>query len=141
MVTRKDEAAAFLRMQCDLVRLLFCTRAGGLLLVETVADGLVKWRQGFVREYAGAASLADLDVLANRLFAFFERVYKTRYGDLPPAVVLASVDGVSLPTAREIDDAWEIDEASSEEGRRYFHGDLTKDEVMRDFKASMMRQH
>lgn len=90
------------------------------LLLEVVAAGPHTWRSEFFKAFGG---LAVNGYIADRMFAFFCEQVQRRYG---PGVLAGQVlDTLALPSKpsqREIDDAWEVESFSSEDGRRYFYG-------------------
>ena len=89
-------------------------------LLAVVAGGPMEWRNRFLSVTRG---LAVDEGIADSLFAFFCHQVKKRYGrELSAGRLLDSLEVVSPPTEREIADAWTVDSASSEEGRRFFYG-------------------
>jgi hypothetical protein len=89
------------------------------LLLSIVAGGPQQWRNTFLHECRG---LAVDDHVADMVFRFFCERVREMYGGAPAGLVLDSLEVSSPPTQREIDDAWEVDSQSSEDGRRYFYG-------------------
>lgn len=90
------------------------------VLLQTVAGGPQDWRNRFLRETRGLAVDAGV---ADQLFAFFCHQVQARFGhELSPARLLDALEVSSPPTQREIDESWEAESFSSEEGRRYFYG-------------------
>lgn len=90
------------------------------LLLEVVAAGPHTWRSEFFKAFAG---LAVDGYIADRMFAFFCQQVQLRYGqNVLAGQVLDTLQLPSKPSQREIDDAWEVESFSSEEGRRYFYG-------------------
>jgi len=90
------------------------------LLLEVVAAGPQHWRSTFLRTFPGVAIDASI---SDRIFAFFCQQVQLRYGHgVRASQVLDTMVVPSTPTQREIDNAWEVESFSSEEGRRYFYG-------------------
>ncbi|MFA5945119.1 MAG: hypothetical protein WC876_11715 [Candidatus Thermoplasmatota archaeon] len=89
-------------------------------LLEVVAGGPTHWRQNCLRVCAG---LAVDENIADSLFRFFAERVVAQFGrELSAARLLDALEVASPPSQREIDDAWEVESFSSEDGRRYFYG-------------------
>ena len=89
-------------------------------LLAVVAGGPMEWRNRFLSVTRG---LAVDEGIADSLFAFFCHQVKKRFGrELSASKLLDSLEVISPPTEKEIADAWTVDSASSEEGRRFFYG-------------------
>ena len=93
-------------------------------LAETVAAGPFAWRTGMLRELKGF--LVD-EAIADNAFNFLKaqwEVEATRQGapGMSVETFLNKVEVPTPPTAREIADAWEVESASSEEGKRQMYG-------------------
>lgn len=89
-------------------------------LLEVVAGGQFRWRHTFARAFAG---LPVDDQIALAMFAFFCDQVERRFGHaMRAAEMLDALEVAAPPSQREIDDAWEVESFSSEEGRRYFYG-------------------
>jgi hypothetical protein len=85
-----------------------------------VAGGHVNYVNTFLREFRSMEG-ADRD-MAEMLWSLFLDQWKAKHGRLHPKTYLDSVEQHTPPTAKEIEDAWEVDSASSDDGRRYFEG-------------------
>lgn len=89
-------------------------------LLEVVAGGPKMWRHSLLSTCHG---LAVDEAVADGMFAFFCRRVQAQFGrDQSAGQLLDNLEVFTPPTQREIDDAWEVDSFSSEEGRRYFYG-------------------
>ena len=91
-----------------------------MVLVYTVASGPEMFRQQFLREYRGF--LVDRNI-ADNVFRFFCEQVVRRWGTTPPKVILTDLEKAhkSPPTQEEIDRAWRVDIASSEDGMARFY--------------------
>jgi hypothetical protein len=58
------------------------------------------------------------------LWSLFTSQWLAKHGRLHPKTFLDAIEQHTPPTAKEIEDAWEVESASSEDGRRYFDGTL-----------------
>lgn len=109
------------------------------LLLEVVAGGPDHWRRGFLAETLGLAVNAHV---ADSMFAFFCRQVEQRWGGVRAGDLLDAleVDVVKPPTPREIEEAWLVESASSDEGRRYFYGrDGHPEQLVRQWAAEAAR--
>lgn len=90
------------------------------LLLSVVAGGPTNWRNVFLRNCRG---LAVNEAVADSVFAFFCTQVEYRFGrGVTAGQVLDTLEVPSPLSQKEIDDAWEVESFSSEEGRRYFYG-------------------
>lgn len=89
-------------------------------LAAVVAGGPVHWRLNFQRVFRGYP--VD-EAIADTVFRFFCDQFLKRVGPgVSAAAFLDAIEPITPPTQKEIDEAWEIDSASSEAGRRAFYG-------------------
>ena len=89
-------------------------------LLAVVAGGPQHWRNSFLSTCRG---LAVDESIADSLFAFFCRRVQQQFGrERSAGQLLDSLEVSTPPTPREIDDAWEVESFSSEQGRRHFYG-------------------
>jgi hypothetical protein len=135
--TMRDDAAALLMAQLDVVIRMVTTYADGVMLSEVVAGGPSHWRKIFGRAFRAGRSLPvhELDKLADMLFLLFSRVHVWRFGSTSPGAILDAVEETTPPTEKEIAAAWEIDSGSSEDGRRYFYGpDGSPEDMLRQLR-------
>jgi len=94
--------------------------ADQMLHALIVAGGRVNYIQTFLREFR---SMAGADrAMAEMLWSLFLDQWKAAHGRLHPKTFLDAIEQHTPPTAKEIDDAWVVESASSDEGRRYFEG-------------------
>ncbi len=104
-----------------------------IVLFQVVAGGERLWRTTFMREFRGNKLVTD--DIADLLFrGFCEHVVNVHGGmDAAQTATLAldSYEPITPPTDREIEDAWEVDSASSEDGRRAMYGDLHPQEYIK----------
>ena len=91
-----------------------------LLHALVLAGGHFNYIQTFLREFRGMTG-ADRE-MAEMLWSLFLDQWKAQRGRLHPARFLNAVEQHTPPTAKEIEDAWVVESASSDEGRRYFEG-------------------
>lgn len=89
-----------------------------LLHAAVIGGGKQNYLNTFLREFHSMKG-ADRD-MAEMLWALFLDQWRTRHGRLHPKAFLDRVEQVTPPTEKEIDEAWEVESASSDEGRRYF---------------------
>ena len=83
-----------------------------------VGGGRDNYLATFQREFRSMKG-ADRD-MAEMLWSLYLDQWKTKFGRLHPKTYLNSIEQHTPPTEREIDDAWVVDSASSEDGKRYF---------------------
>jgi hypothetical protein len=88
-------------------------------LLTVVANGPQQFRNYVLSQTRGLAIDADI---ADRMFAFFRQKVRHEFGGQQAGAVLDKLEVKSPPTQREIDESWEVDSSSSEEGRRFFYG-------------------
>jgi hypothetical protein len=93
------------------------------------ANGASEFRRVFHHEFRG---LPVTDDLANSIFAFFEQQAILQFGSLQDArnFLDCLIEIKGPPTQAEIDASWEIESASSEEGRRELYGSSNPKEVL-----------
>lgn len=105
------------------------------LLLEVVAGGPNHWRQNCLRACAG---LAVDENIADSLFRFFSQRVVAQFGrELSAGRLLDALEVASPPTKKEIDDAWQVESFSSEEGRRHFYGpDGHPEQIIRQLRES-----
>lgn len=92
------------------------------LLLHTIADGKTAFRNKFFRELRG---LPISDEMAERTWAFLAGLKDRFYPEFETAA--KALDALEVretrpPTEREIAEGWEVESASSEEGRRFLYG-------------------
>lgn len=85
-----------------------------------VAGGHFNYIQTFLREFRNMEG-ADRE-MGEMLWSLFLDQWKAKHGRLHPKTWLDAVEQITPPTAKEIEDAWVHDSASSEDGKRYFEG-------------------
>jgi hypothetical protein len=85
-----------------------------------LGGGKLNYLNTFLREFRSMEG-ADRD-MAEMLWALFLDQWQTKHGRLHPKTFLDAIEQHTPPTDKEIDDAWEVESASSDEGRRYFEG-------------------
>lgn len=86
-----------------------------------LAGGRDNYINTFLREFRGAKG-ADRE-MAEMLLSLFIDQWKAKHGRMHPKTFLDKVEIVRPPTEQEIEDAWEVESASSTEGKRYFGGE------------------
>jgi hypothetical protein len=117
--TRSERRAADMQAAIQQVML---TIAGDLVtLLEVVAGGPELWRNRF---HAGMRPWPVNDYIADHCFRFFCQRLTAQFPGCTAGELLDALDVPTPPTQREIDAAWQIDSASSEDGRKFFYGDL-----------------
>jgi len=85
-----------------------------------VAGGRFNYLTTFLREFRSMEG-ADRE-MAEMLWSLFLDQWKAKHGRLHPKTYLDAIEQHTPPTAKEIDEAWVVESASSDEGRRYFEG-------------------
>lgn len=88
------------------------------LLAYIVAGGKQNYINTFLKEFRAFKGI-DRD-MPEMLWKLFLAEWGKKFGKLHPGRYLDSLEVRTPPTAKEIEDAWEIDSASSDEARRYF---------------------
>jgi hypothetical protein len=93
------------------------------------ANGAFEFRRVFHKHFAG---LPVNDDLANSVFRFFEQQAIQQFGSLQHARNFLDrlVEIKGPPTQAEIDASWEVESASSEEGRQSIYGSSNPREVL-----------
>jgi hypothetical protein len=93
------------------------------------ANGAAEFRRVFHTHFRG---LPVDDDLANRIFGFFEQQAIQQFGSLQHARNFLDrlVEIQGPPTQAEIDASWEVESASSDEGRRSVYGSSSPQEVL-----------
>ncbi|MBA3578946.1 MAG: hypothetical protein H0W42_03075 [Gemmatimonadaceae bacterium] len=134
--TLRDDTTTLLMAQIDVVVRMVCAYADGVMLSEVVAGGPAHWRVIFGRAFRAGKGLPahSLDDLADNLFLFFSSVHIWKHGHQVPRVILDAVEEVMPPTQKEIAAAWEIDSASSEDGRRYMYGPGGPEQALKELR-------
>jgi hypothetical protein len=134
--TQRDDLTALLTMQMGAVVKMVCTAADGVMLLEVLAAGPSTWRNLFRDAFKHTRLPSPvLDKFADHQFALFARVCVWRFGTSNYKQLLDSVEEKTPPTEKEINDAWEVDSGSSEEGRRHFYGpDGGPEQVLRQLR-------
>ena len=106
-------------LQAQISRVMAMVANDDLNLLECVGAGPAHWRTVFLRAFQGWPVNADV---ADRVFHFFCLKVQEKWGQTPVNRLLDSMEVRTPPTQREIDEAWVVDSASSDEGRRYCYG-------------------
>jgi hypothetical protein len=96
--------------------------ADDMLHALIVAGGHFNYISTFLREFRGMTG-ADRE-MGEMLWSLFTSQWLAKHGRLHPKTFLDAIEQHTPPTAKEIEDAWEVESASSEDGRRYFDGTL-----------------
>ena len=92
--------------------------ADEMLHALVLAGGRANYINTFLREFRGMNG-ADRE-MADMLLSLFIDQWKAKHGRLHPGRFLDAIDQRTPPTDTEIDEAWEDESASSEDGRQYF---------------------
>ena len=88
------------------------------LLAFVMGGGKQTYINVFTREFRAYKGV-DRD-MAEMLWSLFTDEWKRRFGRLHPAKYLDQLEIITPPTEQEIDDAWVVESASSDDARRYF---------------------
>jgi hypothetical protein len=96
--------------------------ADDMLHALIVAGGHFNYIGTFMREFRSMKG-ADRE-MGEMLWSLFVDQWKEKHGRLHPGRFLDAIEQHTPPTDKEIEDAWEVDSASSEDGRRYFDDTL-----------------
>lgn len=97
-------------------------------LNRIVADGPSEWRNKFHRTLKG---LPVNDDIADSCFAFLCKQQILHYGGQHPHQVLDTYEPPPAPpTDEQIKSSWEIESASSYEGRKQFYGDKSPEQFL-----------
>lgn len=115
MLTRGEKAIAIAKKH--LYILTADILSDELLLAEVLAGGRLNWRNTFLREFRGLPVDAEC---ADLLWRLFSQEFKRKFGNVRPRVILDTANVPTPLTEREIEDSWVIENASSDDARRYF---------------------
>jgi len=85
-----------------------------------IGGGHQNYLNTFLREFHSMKG-ADRD-MAEMLWSLYLDQWRAKHGRVPPKTFLDAIEQHTPPTDREIEDAWEVASASSDEGKRYFEG-------------------
>lgn len=88
------------------------------LLALILGGGRPNYLNTFQREFRGYRGV-DRE-MGDMLFQEFFAQWKQKYGRLHPKAYLDKLDIPTPLTDKEIEDAWEVESASSDDARRYF---------------------
>lgn len=117
MTSAADQARELLRFY--ITETMHSVAGNPALLARVVADGPSSWRNTFSRAFRG---LPVDDAVADSLFGFFAQQFIRQYAGQTPSQVLDSYAPPAPPSEHEINDGWEVDSSSSEDGKRHFYG-------------------
>ena len=93
-----------------------------IIRTQIIGHGFPWFAAQFHKEFRGFGKRIADDQHAKDAFALLCMAHVQAFGDHTPTEVLDAIEPVTPPTAKEIADAWTIDSASSEEGRRMLYG-------------------
>lgn len=102
------------------------------LLLETLANGRTDFRNKVFRDLRG---LPVDEALCEGMWRFLWDVKARKYPEFAtPGEALDQLEVTTTrpPTAREIAEGWEVESASSEDGRRYLYGPGENAQTMLD---------
>jgi hypothetical protein len=89
-----------------------------ILHALVLGGGHANYMNTFMREFRSMKG-ADRE-MGEMLWSLFLDQWRQRHGRLHPKLFLDAIEQHTPPTQQEIDDAWVVDSASSEDGKRYF---------------------
>lgn len=114
---RTDVAAHVKRSVKTLMHMIIEDR---IAHAECVAAGRFYFRAAFNKDMGPffLNNRAGCDSLADITYNFFDQHWKRLYPGIPADKFLDSIEPVSAPTEREIDEAWELEIGSSESAMR-----------------------
>lgn len=115
LVTHSEKALAVAMDQIN--RLTKEVLTDDLLLAEIMAGGQLNWRNSFLREFRGLPVDGEC---AELLWRLYRQEFKRKFGNVRPGVILDTANVPTPLTDREIEDSWVVDNASSDDARRYF---------------------
>lgn len=112
------------------------------VLAEIVAAGEYTFRVGVLKTFEKGYKLGEVDrideAMANRMFCalcvLWQRFYQNQYGNLTAGQFLDRVEIHRGPTQEEIDQAWELESNSTEDGNRTFYGRMNPNEYFDKLK-------
>jgi hypothetical protein len=96
------------------------------MLLEVVAGGPDHWRRNFLSAFRGHRGV-DSGIADLLFLGFRERLISFYGGEDAAQTAMLALDKLEVttpPTQKEIDDAWEVESASSEDGRQSMYGGL-----------------